>query len=241
MERDCQMQGYALAAGCDEVGRGAWAGPLVAAAVIFPPELVQALADPQSAIRNPQWAGLAAVRDSKQLLPAQRERLDGVIRRHALAVGLGQVSPGLGDRIGWGAANRLALVRAVRALPLHPDYLLLDAFGLPGLDLPQLPLIRGDSRCMSIAAASIIAKVARDRQMVAAGLVYPAYAFALHKGYGTPTHAAALARHGPSPIHRRSFAPVRERGMLSAECGLDEEEVNEPMDDEPALEEAQRA
>jgi ribonuclease HII len=200
-ERGCHAQGYALVAGCDEVGRGAWAGPLVAAAVIFPPALAEA------------WADLAPVRDSKQLTPKARERLAVCIRQHALAVGIGQVSPGLGDVIGWGAANRLALVRAVRALAVPPDYLLLDAFGLPGLALPQLPLIKGDARCISIAAASIVAKVHRDALLVAAHAVYPAYDFATHKGYGTPVHAAALTAAGPSPFHRRTFAPVKNWGL----------------------------
>jgi ribonuclease HII len=215
-ERGCHAQGYALVAGCDEVGRGAWAGPLVAAAVIFPPALARHVDDtapPADPTLAAAWTDLAPVRDSKQLTPKARERLALCIRQHALAVGIGQVSPGLGDVIGWGAANRLALLRAVRALAVPPDYLLLDAFGLPGLALPQLPLIKGDARCISIAAASIIAKVHRDALLVAAHAEYPAYDFATHKGYGTAVHAAALAAAGPSPLHRRTFAPVRNWGL----------------------------
>ena len=223
VERGCHVQGYQLVAGCDEVGRGAWAGPLVAAAVIFPPALARAVDDPTppgDPALAAAWAALAPVRDSKQLTPQAREALVGPIRQHALAVGVGLVSSGLGDLIGWGAANRLALVRAVRALAIRPDYLLLDAFGLPGLALPQLPLIKGDARCISIAAASIIAKVARDGLMVAAHAAYPAYDFARHKGYGTATHATALQAAGPSPLHRRTFAPVRDCGLRIADCGI---------------------
>ena len=235
VERGCHAQGYRLVAGCDEVGRGAWAGPLVAAAVIFPPALARAIDDPtppDDPAPAAAWAALAPVRDSKQLTERAREALVGPIGQHALAVGVGLVSPGLGDLIGWGAANRLALLRAVRALPLRPDYLLLDAFGLPGLALPQLPLIKGDARCISIAAASIIAKVARDHMMVAAHAVYPAYDFRRHKGYGTAAHAAALQAAGPSPLHRRSFAPIRDCGMWRAECGMTTEEESENFSDE---------
>ena len=239
-ERGCHAQGYALVAGCDEVGRGAWAGPLVAAAVIFPPALARHVDDtapPAGPALAAAWADLAPVRDSKQLTPKARARLAVRIRQHALAVGIGWVSPGLGDAIGWGAANRLALVRAVRALAVPPDYLLLDAFGLPGLDLPQLPLIKGDARCISIAAASIVAKVYRDALMVAAAADYPVYDFATHKGYGTATHAAALAAAGPSPLHRRTFAPIRNWRLGVADWGLvetpEDAEQGPPSDDAP--------
>jgi ribonuclease HII len=239
-ERDCHAQGYALVAGCDEVGRGAWAGPLVAAAVIFPPALARQIDDPTppaAPALAAAWVDLAPVRDSKQLTAKARERLVVRIRQHALAVGIGLVSPGLGDRIGWGAANRLALVRAVRALPLPPDYLLLDAFALPGLALPQLPLIKGDARCISIAAASIVAKVHRDGLMVAAHADYPAYDFATHKGYGTAVHAAALEAAGPSPIHRRTFAPIRNWGLGVGGWGVEKAtEDADPALAEPALE-----
>jgi ribonuclease HII len=175
------------------------------------------------------------VRDSQQLTPKARERLAGRIQEHALAVGIGLVSPGLGDRIGWGAANRLALVRAVRALAVPPDYLLLDAFGLPGLALPQLPLIKGDARCISIAAASIVAKVYRDGLMVAAHADYPAYDFATHKGYGTAVHAAALEAAGPSPLHRRTFAPVKNWGAGGGSWALEGTAAEDAQEAAPAL------
>jgi ribonuclease HII len=216
----------------------------VAAAVIFPPALARAVDDPAppaDPALAAAWTALAPVRDSKQLTAQAREALVAPIRRHALAVGVGLVSPGLGDLIGWGAANRLALVRAVRALAVRPDYLLLDAFGLPGLALPQLPLIKGDARCISIAAASIIAKVTRDRLMVAAHAAYPAYDFPRHKGYGTAAHAAALQAAGPSPLHRRTFAPVRDCGMRNAECGIPAGEEAESVSDESSPEADQEA
>ena len=237
-ERGCHVQGYALVAGCDEVGRGAWAGPLVAGAVIFPPALaahVDDTAPPADPALARAWTDLAPVRDSKQLTPKMREHLAVRIRQHALAVGIGLVSPGLGDRIGWGAANRLALVRAVRALAVPPDYLLLDAFGLPGLAVPQLPLIKGDARCISIAAASIVAKVYRDRLMVAAHADYPAYDFATHKGYGTAVHAAALEAAGPSPLHRRTFAPVKNWGAGGGSWALEGTAAEDAQEAAPAL------
>ena len=207
-EAAAQAAGYRAIAGGDEVGRGAWVGPLVAAAVMFPPALVQAATgrpDPEQAAA---LAELAPVRDSKQLTAAARQALDAVIRRHA-AVGLGWVSAALCDRIGMAAANRLALTRAIRALPGRPEYLLLDAFRLPSLPIPQLALIKGDSRVVSIAAASIVAKVARDALLEEYDTRWPGYGFAQNKGYGTAGHAAALQRGGPCPEHRRSFTPVR--------------------------------
>ncbi|MDQ2808211.1 MAG: ribonuclease HII, partial [Chloroflexota bacterium] len=142
-------------------------------------------------------------------LPAAvRDELDGYIRRRG-QVGLGAVSAALCDRIGMGAANRLALTRALSALPRRPDFVLIDACRLPLWPGPQLGLIKGDSRAVSIAAASIVAKVARDRQMEGYEADWPAYAFAQNKGYGTAAHLAGLRAHGPSPHHRRSFAPIR--------------------------------
>ncbi len=205
-------EGKQLIAGCDEVGRGSWAGPLVAAAVIFPPDLIAAAGDAAQEDESCllRLADLEGVRDSKQLTPERREELDVCVRRQALTVGLGLVSPALCDAIGMGAANRLAMVRAVRALGLTPELLLLDAFRLPLLRLPQLPIIKGDARSYSIAAASIVAKVARDRMMAECDAEWPAFGFGKHKGYGTAEHAAALLREGPTPLHRRCFAPVRE-------------------------------
>ncbi len=188
--------GYTALAGVDEAGRGAWAGPLVAAAVIIP-----ACATPDDEV----WA---AVRDSKLLTAHQREGLYPAIHERAVAVGIGVVSPALLDLIGLGPANRLAMVRAVQALSQSPDHLLIDAFKLPKLLLPQRSIVHGDTLSPAIAAASVIAKVYRDRLMREYAATFPGYAFAAHKGYGTAAHQAALAQHGPTPIHRRCFAPI---------------------------------
>ncbi|HZU04857.1 MAG TPA: ribonuclease HII [Chloroflexota bacterium] len=191
--------GYCRVAGVDEVGRGALAGPLVAAAVILPP--------------TPQVADqLAGVRDSKQLSPRARCALDRRIRAVALSVGLAVVPSALVDAAGLAAAGRLALCRAVAALDCEPDFMLVDGFRLLGSAIPHLALVRGDARCLSVAAASVVAKVARDRWMGALHARYPHYGFDCHKGYGTPTHLAALAVLGPCPEHRRTYAPLRSRG-----------------------------
>jgi ribonuclease HII len=178
--------GYRHLAGLDEAGRGSWAGPVVAAAVILPPD-------------NPQLASLlAGVRDSKRLSAARREVLLGVIEKHALAWGVGVVP-----------ATRKAMSRALAALSLPADHLLIDHLALPDQPLPQLSLTKGDARVLSIAAASIVAKVSRDRLMVDFDAQFPGYGFAQHKGYGTPKHRATLASLGPCAIHRLSFAPLR--------------------------------
>ncbi len=213
-EQAALAAGRRVIAGADEVGRGAWAGPLVAAAVCFPPALIRAAAAAGPEGPEP-LAGLAAIRDSKQLTPAAREMLDVRIRAVA-AVGLGLVSAALCDCIGMGAANRLAIARAIRALPVRPDYLLLDAFPLPAMPIPQAALIRGDSRVMSIAAASIVAKVARDAILDRLHTVWPTYGFVRNKGYGTAAHAAVLDAQGPCPEHRRSFDPLRSRLAAAA-------------------------
>jgi ribonuclease HII len=201
--------GYQTVAGCDEVGRGALAGPLMAAAVVFPPALIAAAATGAAdASLQDCLDELAAVRDSKLLTPAARCRLDACIRRHG-RVGLGLVSAALCDQIGMGAANRLALTRAIRALPGPVEYVLVDACRLPRLPLPHLALIKGDSRSVSIAAASIVAKVARDALMDAYHTCWPAYRFDENKGYGTPAHLRTLIQHGPTPQHRRAFDPLR--------------------------------
>jgi len=192
-------QGYRLIAGLDEVGRGSWAGPVMAAAVALPLERQGLLED------------LAGVRDSKQLAPRQRERLLPLIRRAALAIGIGSVPAAEIDRIGIVPATRQAMALALADLGLQPDYLLIDALRLPAIRLPQYALPKGDAKCLCIAAASIVAKVARDQLMVAEEARYPGYGFAAHKGYGTAQHRAALAQLGPCPIHRLSFAPLREQ------------------------------
>jgi ribonuclease HII len=190
-------QGYRLIAGVDEVGRGPLAGPVVAAAVILPPE------------ERPSW--LSRVRDSKQLTPLQRESIFDRIRESRIAFGVGVVSHEVIDERGIAPATRLAMRHAIEKLSTRPDYLLIDYLRLPGIHIPQKGVVDGDSICVSIAAASIVAKVTRDRLMVELDGQFPGYGLAQHKGYGTPEHLEALQRLGPCPIHRKTFEPVRER------------------------------
>lgn len=197
--------GHMLVAGVDEVGRGAWAGPLVAGAVIFPNPHDLAVAESAADLS----ADLAALRDSKMLTENVRERLLDAIKSSALAVGVGIVSSALIDTIGIGPSNRLAMARAIRDLCIRPDYLVIDAFRLPLMPIQQRPIIKGDAVCMSIAAASVVAKVTRDRIMRDLDEEYPGYEFARHKGYGTAHHAEAIVREGVTPIHRKSFAPIK--------------------------------
>jgi len=195
-ERELWAAGYRWLAGLDEVGRGAWAGPVVAAAVILPQ-------------RARLCSTLRGVRDSKVLTPRQRVSLCPLICETALAVGVGMSSSRFIDRHGIVAATRQAMAMAVHNLPLQPHCLLIDALRLPDLELPQRALIHGDAFVLSIAAASIVAKVYRDRLMVQLGDYYCDYGFAAHKGYGTAAHRAALQRMGPCPEHRMSFGPLR--------------------------------
>lgn len=188
--------GYRYIAGIDEAGRGAWAGPVVAAAVIFPPYY------------QPP-AEMAPVRDSKLLSPRQREACFQIIAQQALAVGVGLAPCEEIDARGIVPATKRAMAEAVQALATPPEHLLIDALRLEALPLPQRALIKGDRLCLSIAAASIIAKVTRDRYMAALDGQRPGYDFAAHKGYGTARHRLALALHGPSEAHRRTFAPIR--------------------------------
>jgi ribonuclease HII len=189
-------QGYHLIAGVDEVGRGSWAGPVVAAAVILPLENRGCL------------DALDGLRDSKQLSPLQRAQLMERIRKVAVGVGVGWCSHHVVDRLGIGPANLRAMHRAASALPVTPDALLLDYFTLPACPLPQTPLTGGDASSLSIAAASVVAKVVRDRWMERYDSRFPVYGFARNKGYGTPYHQEALRLHGACPIHRRSYRPV---------------------------------
>jgi ribonuclease HII len=205
--------GHRVVAGVDEAGRGAWAGPLVAGAVVLPhPHLLSAKGKSDDLLEE-----LAALRDSKMLSANMREELLELIKRVAVGVGVGVVSSGLADVIGIGPANRLAMARAVRDLPVRPDFLLLDAFPLRAMPIAQRPIIRGDATCISIAAASIVAKVARDRMMCEQDEIYPEYGFAQHKGYGTRQHVEALIEHGITPIHRRSYAPIQAMAALEDE------------------------
>ncbi len=195
-ERAVRASGHILVAGLDEAGRGCLFGPVHAAAVILSPDR--------------PVPGLA---DSKELEASERERLAILIRKRSVAWAVSSVEAEVIDRINILEAARLAMKQAAEKLDPPADYLLVDAVILD-TDLPQRALIHGDARCRSIAAASIIAKVERDAEMRRLDGVYPGYGFASHKGYGTPEHLRALERIGPTPLHRRTFAPVREV------CGL---------------------
>jgi ribonuclease HII len=194
-EDKLKAQGYELIAGIDEVGRGALAGPVVASAVILP--------NPA----NLPWFGL--VRDSKELNYRKRESLFDLINKEAIAVGIGIVPPQVIDSMNIFKATKLAMMQAVEKLPKQPSFLLIDRLGLSQCPIPQRGITRGDKSCLSIACASIIAKVTRDRIMEELDIMYPGYGFAGHKGYGTRNHISCLQKLGPSPIHRLYFAPVR--------------------------------
>ncbi len=202
-ERELWRRGFPLVAGVDEVGRGPLAGPVVAGAVVLPP--------------RPGFAWLSRVRDSKELSAQRRQELAACIWRDALAVGLGFVPPEVIDEIGIVAATRRAMLEAIAALSCSPGYVITDFLSLPGLSLPQKPIVDGDALSTSIACAAIVAKAARDGLMARQDRRYPGYAFARNKGYGTPEHLAALRRLGPCPIHRRSYAPVREALLCHSE------------------------
>jgi ribonuclease HII len=177
--------------GIDEAGRGPLAGPVVAAAVILTPE-----------------ARIRGLDDSKLLLPEERERLYGLIRERAEAVGVGVCDAATIDRINVLEATRVAMLEALGGLGATPELVLTDFVELRGLACPQRNLVHGDQRSASVAAASIVAKVTRDRLMTDADREYPVYGFARHKGYATEEHRRALLRHGPCPLHRRGFAGV---------------------------------
>lgn len=195
-ERALVAAGYPRVAGLDEAGRGCWAGPVVAAAVVLPPRVLE----------RPEL--LAGVDDSKALAAEAREALYERIVALADGWGVGAVPAHLIDTLGILEATRLAMQLALLSLPRPPDALLIDAVRLARWPCPQTSLIKGDARCLSIAAASILAKVSRDRTMAALALQAPDYGFAQHKGYGTAAHERALRRFGPSPQHRRTFRPI---------------------------------
>ncbi len=178
----------AAVCGIDEAGRGPLAGPVAAAAVILPRE-----------------CEILYLNDSKRLSPARRALLFDEIREKAVAFEIGMVSPERIDEINILQATYEAMRKAIEGLSVRPELLLNDAVTIPGVDIPQLPIIKGDAKSVSIAAASILAKVARDRMMEEYALLYPDYGFEKHKGYGTAQHIAALRKYGPCPIHRRSF------------------------------------
>ena len=191
--------GLRYIAGIDEAGRGALAGPVAAAAIVFPPD--EGLAHQ-----------LQGVRDSKQMTPSEREEWAERLPDIALAHGVGFASPEEIDDLGIVPATRLAMTRAVRLLKLTPQYLLIDYVQLSDFDIPQQSLVKGDMRSLSIAAASILAKTARDARMRELDAVFPGYDFFSNKGYGTLAHRTALENIGPSRIHRKSFRGVMREG-----------------------------
>ncbi len=193
-ENGLSARGYRLIAGIDEAGRGALAGPVVAAAVILP--------------QSPDFPWLKSVRDSKEVPPAKRESLFDLIKQDAIAIGVGIIAPQTIDVIGILNATKVAMCQAVAQLSCPPDFLLIDYLRLPQLRISQKPIVRGDKLCLSISCASIIAKVTRDKIMIKCHKKYPEYGFDRHKGYGTRKHFALLRKHGFSKIHRKSFYPV---------------------------------
>jgi ribonuclease HII len=197
IERQLRDFGFRCIAGTDEVGRGCLAGPVVAACVVLDD-------DPT----------LFGVNDSKLIDHQDRLGVCRVVMQRARAIAIGVVEPETIDRINILRASKLAMLQCVDDLPLRPDVLLLDAVILEQLEMPQVPLIKGDRRCISIAAASVVAKVYRDRLMDAYHEMYPVYGFQHHRGYATEEHQAALKLYGPSPIHRRSFEGVEEPRLL---------------------------
>lgn len=194
-ERAARDQGATRIAGVDEVGRGALFGPVVAAAVILPPD-----------------TRIRGLRDSKQLDREDRERLATVVERKAVAMAIEEIDSETIDRVNIYQATRLAMTAAVKKLAILPDHLLIDAMRLD-IDCVQTSIIYGDSLSISIAAASVVAKVYRDRRMCEFHDIYPQYGLASHKGYSTPEHLAALDKHGPCPLHRKSFRPVAQASL----------------------------
>src|SRR5690348_18037328 len=192
-ERMALAMGYQVVAGVDEVGMGPLAGPVVGGAVVLP-----------------IGARIPGLDDSKLLTPEEREHLDVVIRRKAVAVAVCAVDHAQVDSLGLTRARHLATAGAVAGLEVKPEYLLVDAWDVPEAPLPQMAVVRGDRTCASIMAASIVAKVARDRAMVEYDRMYPGYGFAGHKGYATRAHRLASENLGPLPIDRTSWAPFRE-------------------------------
>lgn len=198
-EERLRKQGFSLIAGVDEAGRGPLAGPVVAAACILPTHLI-----------------LPTLNDSKQLTAEQRESLfQQITQNPEILFGIGICDAETIDRINILQATFLAMQRAVAALKTKPDYLLIDGNQLPRFEVPAETLVEGDAKSVSIAAASILAKVTRDRMMEECDAVYPFFGFKQHKGYGTEQHLSALKEHGPCPIHRKSFEPIK--SMLKTE------------------------
>lgn len=193
LERALQRSGFAAVAGADEAGRGACAGPLVAAAVVLPEG------------KRGEIEGLA---DSKLLTPAARERVYRIVMKRAVTHAVIMIEPGEIDARGLHVCNLTAMRRALAALSPRPAYVLTDGFPVDGAGVPGLAVWKGDQVAACVAAASVLAKVTRDRIMTELDTVYPQYGFAVHKGYCTAEHTAALHQHGPSPVHRHSYVNV---------------------------------
>jgi ribonuclease HII len=199
-ECELWLQGFTRVAGVDEAGRGPLAGPVVAAAVVLPQAWRDAGFDER----------LRQLNDSKQLTEAQREEFFAILTSHPqICYGIARVDAAVIDRINILQATHRAMNEALAQLQPPPEHVLVDGNAVKTMRFPQTPLVKGDARSYSIAAASVLAKVTRDRLMREFDQRYPGYGFAEHKGYGTPQHLAALARLGPCPIHRRSFAPIK--------------------------------
>ena len=210
LETAFRAAGHHLIAGVDEAGRGPLAGPVAAAAVILPPDLTG----------GEEW--LRGVDDSKRLTPPRRAAAADSIKQYALAWSVAQLPPSDIDRIGIGNAVRRAMLDAVAQLTPAPDALLLDYIPIRECPYPWQAVVKGDAKSLSIAAASILAKTARDAVMCAADRCYPGYGFARHKGYATALHLRQLRELGPTPLHRRSFAPLRQE-RLAATGAVDAE------------------
>jgi len=203
-EIELWKQGYTRIAGIDEAGRGAWAGPVHAAAVILPDDENVA-------------ATLSGVNDSKQLTPLERTEYACRIKRIAIAWHIGSSSHGEIDSLGIVPATILAMKRALEGLDIQPQHLLVDYFVITDCNVPQTPLVKGDARSLSIAAASILAKTARDEEMTMLSTLHPGYGFEKHKGYGTAFHRKQLDILGLSEIHRESYDPVKSLSQLAFE------------------------
>lgn len=192
-EKQLQREGYAAVVGVDEVGRGAWAGPILSCAIIMPVD-----------------SRVNGVRDSKELSPKKREKIAARIQERAVSYSIGVVEHYEIDRMGIVAANEQAMVRAIQGLSMEPDYILVDAFTITEMSgIKQQAIAHGDATVYSIAAASIVAKVTRDQMMEEYHDQYPNYSFDSNKGYGTESHQKALDRYGVTPIHRMSFHPMK--------------------------------
>ena len=207
-ERTCWAERVRRLAGVDEAGRGPWAGPVVAAAVVLAPAFAEAESN----------GLLRGLNDSKQLTPRRREFFFELLQhRPEVAISVGTASVAEIDELNILRATHLAMVRALVALRPPADFALVDGLPVKGLPCPSRAIVRGDALSLSIAAASIIAKVTRDRLMLELDRAFPAYGFAAHKGYGTAAHQRALRAHGPTAHHRRSFRPIRE--LLNLQAG----------------------